>query len=438
MSSLYQTELYAFLQEHKIEKGDTYTHTAIGKPAGSFNIPADAKPKLLDLLYTTIFQNGIPVSLTEKPPRHTIVKADLDFKFPLEESGRKYTLDHIRQIVELYHKAIQHYMEVDAKEMHAFVFERDAPYKDKGNTKDGLHIMYPYIVCDTDIQHLIREHVILNGQSVLSQLRCKNGIDDIVDKSVISTNNWLMYGCSKPGNKPYQLTHIYDAEYNDLNIRRFDPKTLLNLLSIRDHDENHSKPIRGEHKYLLEKKTASVAKVKRTIKTTIMPSSGYLSGDINLDEVRDLVKILSAERADNYRTWIEVGWCLHNISPSLLDSWIDFSKKSEKFVPGECESQWVSFDSRDDGLGIGSLHRWAKLDNLKEYQLFTRNSIGKDMLKSQSQTTQDIARVVYNMNAHRSNMVHGTNFAIIAGHHVIVVFLCSRRLVMMWLTNICD
>ena len=191
MSSLLaNTELYQFLTQYKAEKGETYTHTCMGRPAGSFNIPVDQKEKLVDLLYETIFKQKIPVHLTEKPPQETIVKGDLDFKFELETVGRKYTLDQLKGIVDLYHTAILHYLDgVGNDELKAFVFERDAPYKDRGNTKDGIHIMYPYIICDTQIQHLIREHVLLNSQPIISTIGCKNKLDDIVDKSVISTNN---------------------------------------------------------------------------------------------------------------------------------------------------------------------------------------------------------------------------------------------------------
>ena len=397
MASLLNIDLHQFLQQYKVEKGDVYTHTSMGKPLGSYNIPFDQKEKLIDLLNDAIFNKKIAVHLTEKPPQDTIVKGDLDFKYHFEENNRKYTIDHIKSIVDLYHKAISHYLDVTDDQMKAFIFERDNPYKDRGNMKDGIHIMYPYIICDTKIQHLIREHVLLYCQPILSQLGCKNNFDDIVDKSVISTNNWLMYGCCKPTAKPYKLTHIYDNEYNDLNIKKYDNKQLIKMLSIRDHDVALSKPIKSEHKYLLEKKPD--VKPKASIKITKLNthSQDHLRSDVNLEEVRDLTKLLSVERADSYKTWIEVGMCLHNIGSSLLNSWVDFSRKSSKFREGECEDVWTSLYLREDGLGLGSLHRWAKMDNPKDYQQFTRNNISKDILKSQSGTTQDVATVVHSL-----------------------------------------
>lgn len=399
MSLLATTELYQFLAAHSVEKGAEYTHTSIGKPAGSYYIPIEEKDKLIDVLYDALFKKKIPIHLTEKPCQHTIIKADLDFKFELEQSERKYNIEHIRGIVELYNNAIKNYLEVTDDQLKAFIFERDAPYKDKGNTKDGVHLMYPYIVCDTSIQHLIRDNVLLKCPTILAQIGCKNNFDDIVDKSVISTNNWLMYGCSKPVAKPYKLSHVFDVDFNDLNIKKYNSneKELMKILSIRDHDITKSIPIKNEFKYLLDKQKP-VAKSKKIVKVTKLScTQNHVHDDINLEEVRELVKILSPTRAETYHNWIEVGLCLHNIDSSLLDSWIEFSKKSPKFHDGECEESWSNMNSSDDGLGVGSLHRWAKLDNPRDYEVLTRNNISKDILKSQSQTTQDVANVVHSM-----------------------------------------
>jgi hypothetical protein len=93
--NLFSTELYQFLVKYKVEKGQPMTHTSIGKPAGSYCIPFEEKDYLIDLLDETIFHMKIPVHLTEKPIQHTIIKVDLDFKFPLDENERKYTPKHV-------------------------------------------------------------------------------------------------------------------------------------------------------------------------------------------------------------------------------------------------------------------------------------------------------------------------------------------------------
>ena len=76
------------------------------------------------------------------------------------------------------------------------------------------------------------------------------------------------------------------------------------------------------------------------------------------------------KNAHGYNTWIRVGWALHNVDKSLLDKWIEFSKKSKKFKNGECESLWKSM--RDEGFTIRTLMMWAKDDSPDEYNMFIK------------------------------------------------------------------
>lgn len=95
------------------------------------------------------------------------------------------------------------------------------------------------------------------------------------------------------------------------------------------------------------------------------------------NEIKELVDILSPSRADNYDEWIRVGWCLHNINPNNLPLWIDFSKRSFKYQQGECEKLWATMANH--GLGIGSLHMWAKEDNQYAYKAIINNSVHTDI-----------------------------------------------------------
>lgn len=97
-----------------------------------------------------------------------------------------------------------------------------------------------------------------------------------------------------------------------------------------------------------------------------------------IDEVKALVAILDPQRSDNYRQWMEVGWCLHNINHNmLLDTWISFSKKGDSFQDGECEALWDTM--RSEGLGIGSLHMWAKSDSPYDYRCIINRRVFEDI-----------------------------------------------------------
>jgi len=84
-------------------------------------------------------------------------------------------------------------------------------------------------------------------------------------------------------------------------------------------------------------------------------------------DVEQLLAMVSKTRADERDSWIKMGWCLHNIcaTQEFLNLWINWSKQSPKFIDGECENEWVQM--KDHGLGIGSLHMWAKEDNPEKY-----------------------------------------------------------------------
>ena len=85
----------------------------------------------------------------------------------------------------------------------------------------------------------------------------------------------------------------------------------------------------------------------------------------DIEIVRKLINILSPTRSESYESWIRIGWCLRNIDNRLLDEWIDFSQQSDKYQIGECEKHWNKM--KKGGLTIGSLHMWAKNDNVEEY-----------------------------------------------------------------------
>lgn len=388
---------------HKI-----FTHTSIKYPAGSYNIPQEEMETVYQLLEKDL-ATGAKVHLTEKPTNPSVLKVDLDFRFDLEESSRKYTTNHIQEIVKAYNQTILEYVDIDPKEVNAYVFERTKPYPFKGNYKDGIHIMYPDVMIDTALQMVIRDRILEKCHDIFGDLPLKNTYADVVDLAVIARNNWLMYGCCKPGLDPYDLIHVYThdlQEESNLKQEKYNTGSLIRNLSnfnkkkpisyVKDDPEKqatyeHKKNQQNEK----EKKKANRKDLNRNI---ILKQRRYRPKcpDGVLLEVKKLVQILHDYRAQNWLNWIEVGWCLHNIDDSLLDTWIEFSKRWDEYTDStECEQEWAK--ARDDGLGLGTLHRWARLDNPEEYAKIQRDNISTYILKSITCTTYDVARVVYEL-----------------------------------------
>jgi P4 family phage/plasmid primase-like protien len=391
MSSLYNSVIHKWLQQFKVEKGCEYTHTSIGKPAGSYNIPLEKKSELIDLLHQHIFVNNQPCHLTEAQPKNKFsnIKIDIDLKFPLDVNERRYTNETISQLVNLYNSTIKECLQIEDYHLQAFVFERDRPRVDRGVTKDGIHIIYPYIICNVDIQHIIREKVLEKANPIFEPIKSINKIDDIIDKSVVSSNNWFMYGCSKLTAKPYKITHVFNSQGEEVDDFDMSDKDLIELLSMRDHHE---------HSYVKE-----IEGIQSTVQPIVQPTVQPIKKKItmkakrnipDLEEIVNLVHILSLERADNENLWYNVGVCLHSIDDVLLDTWIDFSKQSSKYTEGECADLWKKMSFKEDGLTIKSLYYWARGDNHSEYEKIV---VTPTILNALSQTTTDIAYVFYKM-----------------------------------------
>ena len=94
--------------------------------------------------------------------------------------------------------------------------------------------------------------------------------------------------------------------------------------------------------------------------------------------MQQLVSILDVKRAKEYHSWMEVGWCLHNISDDLLDTWISFSERASEYANTgriECEKRWNTMREHGVLIGVGSLHMWAKSDNLRGYIEIIQNDL---------------------------------------------------------------
>jgi P4 family phage/plasmid primase-like protien len=388
-------DIFHFLRAHHRKEGEIYTHTTMSPP-GSYHVPEEKMEILYQLLDKAV-QDGKKVHLTERPTDPSPIKIDLDFRFPVDQTQRLYTKKHLEEIVNLYNKTIIEYVDIPAEKVNAYVFERASPYKSGGNNKeilkDGIHIMYPDIVVSTTVQHMIRDHVISKCAGIFSDLPLTNGIADVIDNAVINKNNWLMYGCSKPNLPPYKLTHIFN--YNVTVV-----ENSLNNLELIKNLSNFAKDkiIYNVHpsKELQFKELTEKNKRKGKEKTVYIKKKSK-SDSKDVEDALILVSMLNPERADVFKTWLDLGWCLHNIDNSLLPTWIEFSKQSSSFEEGKCEKEWAR--ARVDGLrlNIGSLCRWAKEDNPHEYAVYRRKSISSIMYKSLSCTEQDVAAAVYEL-----------------------------------------
>jgi len=401
------TTVQDFIKDHTVEKGLEYTHTSLNAPPSSFYVPSDH----LDLYYT-LYEKAIAAGndlyITEKNRHIGPVLVDLDLRFVIGSgSARQYTDSTLDQIVAVYIGIVQKYLDVGASSW-ACVMEKSQPVECKGIVKDGIHIVFPQVVTRASVKHVIRNEVMPLLEPLMKSIGSTNKIDDIVDESIIERNNWFMFGSKKKGGEPYVVTRVYEfgptgpAELTDRTVVFDETPSLVQLLSIRNkNSETHvradMKAAIAEFENAEEEVRRNKAIVKKIVGSETNNKECYYE---NLTQIEALVDLLDLERGKVYESWIRLGWCLRNIDNRLLGKWDEFSAKSDprKYKAGECEKMWDKM--KECGLGVGSLHMWARADNPDAYKELLKSDLKNLMYMSMSGTHYDIAKVVYGMFQH--------------------------------------
>lgn len=411
MSIQNKNRLKEFLSLKKVEKGQPYTHTLIsgaGFGGGSFEVPFDERDYLHELLEQTIFKENQPVCLTEKPSETSPLRIDVDLRFEIGEDeenlDHRYNREDVLSIIEAYNRVLLQYLDVDSNNLVCYLMERQNAYIDPKNPrilKDGIHLMYPNIILSKRNFQIIRNLVLPSLRNRLNRLITvmKLPIDQIIDGAIVD-NNWLMYGCSKPNNLPYLLSGIIDAMGEDISDQfPNEPLDLINCLRINLTDDVEETMVKGDFSDLFN--LYDMNKIKRpaaSVPDSIVVDERVAKDrgcSVDIEDAKKLTKLLSKARADDRNTWIRVGWCLRNISHSLLIDWIEFSKKSDKFQEGACEREWASTDKRSDGINIGSLFYWAQEDNPEGFKEFNHQRVDNWIKKAVSCTHQDVANLIF-------------------------------------------
>jgi Bifunctional DNA primase/polymerase, N-terminal/Primase C terminal 2 (PriCT-2) len=88
---------------------------------------------------------------------------------------------------------------------------------------------------------------------------------------------------------------------------------------------------------------------------TYQPSA--LNEEYTNEEITKLLWEINPRFADDYHTWISVGKTLYALNPDLLGEWIDWSKQSNKFQEGVCDTiedgcqghrKWETFSTNNN------------------------------------------------------------------------------------------
>lgn len=431
-------EFIKFLTKQKItddDKGLETTHTLFGPPWGKYCINEEKIDRFLNLYKKCVGLTN-ELYVIERQKRIGPLLCDLDFKFDKKYKERQYLDKHIEYVVKKYIEVIKKYVKINNKDLEAFVFEKEKPSEvldknnnSKGEYKDGIHIVFPHFAIDAGLRYIITEEVRdnISHEDIITEIPFKNSIDDVFDMSVVMRNGWTMYGSRKQNGQLYKLTHIYDHLIREKKLDTYDNDEIVVLCCVRRFTEEDNAPLKNNSEVMMKRiegtyrkyhkkefkdddkpiasgagnhentasNMANEEKMRKVIDKTKRPAGS--KGDI--ETAKDLVKLLSPKRADNYQEWVNVCWALHNVDDCLFDDFIEFSKKCpSKFDYEGCRDAWSK--ARYDGFTIASLYWWAQKDNPEGYLDFIRRGISKIMNEAESGTHDDIAKVVFELYRH--------------------------------------
>jgi P4 family phage/plasmid primase-like protien len=396
-----------FINLRKTAKSSKFTHTSMSNPSASYYITGPDEEKFIEL-YNQAWKDKMDLHFTEAHIDISPILIDLDFRFANEETflNRQYSIDNIKSFISAYLKELMEY--VNESEFEVYIMEKSKPKEDakKLLIKDGVHIVISNIVTNLSLQLDIREKLIPKIKYLCKDIGCINEMEDIFDKAVIHKNNWLMYGSAKPYSEPYRITHhltynFSEGEFSIMEnkINTEEPWVYTSILSIRNKF-NVSAIHEDKKEYVTQLEYAfQDSNLKnRIINKTQQTRENKTQSNSTAEEVEfaaQLINILDSKRANDYDLWVRVGWCLRNIHIELLPNWIEFSKKSKKFVDEqECEKAW-KYMKESGGLGLPTLCMWARDDSPMEYAQLISKSLYSLLLNSASNTDFDIAKVIH-------------------------------------------
>jgi P4 family phage/plasmid primase-like protien len=360
-----------FMRRYQVKAGMQFTHTSM--IGGSWNIPDWAMNDFY-YIYSKEVMSGRELCLTEKHiPKFGPIIIDMDFKFSKKPKQRLINKELIKKIVDELTKILKTIF-CDNLKYDCFVLQRPGMYEKQNKYCDGLHIQFPYVVCDYEYHRELRSQFI---ETFKFDIGCDNKIEDVYDMAVISRNNWCMFLSTKRNIKPYEVVRILNSKRT---LKDYSVLGLIKLLSIRNKIyESIAIPLKGkEIKRDLEvsigqkvKEPTENGNIEKIVAQMEMSKDQILTEQI----IRKLLNILDKKRVDDYEEWIKVGLILHHCSVKNGDDGINYfklwdmwSSKSQKYDKKECEKQWKSFkDNREKPLTIASLFYFAKCDNPKAY-----------------------------------------------------------------------
>lgn len=425
-----------FLEEHRVGKDEEYTHVRVGYPSGKFNIVKESEWVFMRL-YTEILDvhrqgllsfkeyPDVTLNFAEKQGEVGPLMLDFDFKFNNNEenSVRQYTKNLVSEVISIVSRYIYELLYLDEDDIEAYLLEkkRPTPEYNKNNElvgyKDGFHIMYPMAFTVKQREKIYNETLrYFKRNGTFSSINCENSVESIYDNSTISRNNLMMYGSMKTIKGKARTVYTLMGKY-DINgkqkymLESREVKDIVIMLSVRGYTKDDELLYRNEEDDDNNDIEDDDEEYTRNIEPIKTPCIDTTEGNYNWKNeyekkiflAKNLLRLISKEKATEETTWIRVCWALQSISPMMEGDFIEWSKKAgNKFDEKGCKKTWKTWMEKTTRDGprairctINTLHKYAMEDNKEEYEKFMNKFIYPEFKKGLENTDTSVADYVY-------------------------------------------
>jgi len=348
------------------------THRSYGEVLqGNFKLDKLKRKEFLTLYYKALDLGFDNFSIIEIQKEYSCILIDIDLiqsSDKVKDDQRLYNKKMIRNIIKKYIKAINHYLNVDNNKLESSVFEKNKPTKKETEIKDGFHIMFRNIITNSDIRHKIREYVVKSCEEDGLFDEFINKTDNIIDKAVVSSNGWLLYGSRKPGCEPYILSKIYNSELEKVNLTNYfnDDITYEKLVKYytisSTHNEKLSSPIKQQY-----------IKPNNETKEEIKDEKEEEPSEELMDKLDFALNNVEESRSENYDTWLLCSFILKNLGEDYKPLFINFSRRSNKHKKvslNELTKHWNNIKDKSSGkkATTSTIYYWLKEDNFEAFE----------------------------------------------------------------------
>jgi len=318
-----------------------------------------------DMMNETTLHHFAEKTKNIKTPLHF----DFDFLFLFQRDfQRQIKYDFIEGLIQRLYTILDTIIDIDNEK--CFVFMKDKCKRKENDIKDGIHIMFPELICSIEYVKEIRNKFLEKYSTYLTSL---NGLSELNPKKIFDnaaiTNPWLLFHNTKKDDLQYYKIHcILDKDLVEYPIENYQIPTFENLkyfsLLFKEQYE-------CSYKYdIINITTCSTSNSNSNSNRTVIHSK-ITHPFINLEFLEKLLYLYNEERYNDYDKWIQIIWGLHNIciqhnfsESECIEKLIKWSKQSTKYKEGDVEK--IYYNAKENGIFLGSLIMWGKEDNYNE------------------------------------------------------------------------